>query len=82
VVCDQLLNTNFTCCSYLTVACASSATLLNVHETMATMLDACFFYHSTYVKGSYVIVSDDDNKNVLFVIDTAVYEKHIVSFNF
>jgi uncharacterized protein YegJ (DUF2314 family) len=33
-------------------------------------------------QGSYVIISDDDNKDVLFVIDKAVYEKYIVSFNF
>jgi hypothetical protein len=33
-------------------------------------------------QGSYVIVSDDGNKNVLFVIDRAVYEKYIASFNF
>jgi hypothetical protein len=33
-------------------------------------------------QGSYVIISDDDNKNVLFVIDKAAYEKYIMSFNF
>jgi hypothetical protein len=28
-------------------------------------------------EGGYEIISDDDNKNVLFGIDKAVYEKYI-----